>query len=404
MAADDKLKKVLSALTGGLGSVPGLTLLILIAIDLLLRQGNPVDAIGYNSVDTWSLPPKYEMCRKSSPDVALIGSSLLMVLSQTEGEAFLSWKVSPPYLQSQLSKITGQAITCLNMCSGMQMISEGYMIVRSLANQADHPPVVFLGTAMRDFTYWPLKDEWGTGTFISSAPFAPVDQETLSLMSCSAARGAFLLSHYWYLFRNRTDFAHIGSAVCKNFLERLPLDQSFDRITYFYDFRPSKDGYLWEEWVPRKHGEPIWKRNPELMKYLVRTEHEKTLGDEAARTMSLEKNYFEAMCNFCRLKGIQLVVINMPLSPEITGMSPPDSEEHFRDYLHDSAQKYQAKYIDLSGDPEFPSQAFLDGAHLKYAYAVKLADRITHELQVHYPDVLSAMRNHALVRAREQEK
>ena len=393
------LKRVLSGITSAVMSVPSLTLIILILLDVWLRQGNPVDAMGYHSVDTWNLPPNFAICRKCSPDVALIGSSLLLVLNERENDAFLSTRVHPVHFQSQLRQATGQDITCLNMCTGMQMVSESYLIVRALANQPSYPPVIIYGTALRDFMYDPMRYEWTTGCFRSAAPYAPVETDIMSAMSSPIACQDFVLSHFWYLYRNRTDFNDVSSAWCKNLLEYLPLDQSFQRINFDHDYMPARTGFLWEEWVARKHLEPQWKRNPQLLKALVRTEHQMAFGRGSELTRAVEARYFEAMGDFCRRKGIKLVVINMPLAPETTKLAPPGLNDAFRDYLKMVANKYDIKLIDLSGSTEYPSSAFIDGAHLKYLYAVKFSDQIVENLSKNFPDVLQAMGAHAAIRS-----
>jgi hypothetical protein len=67
--------------------------------------------------------------------VGLIGSSLLLVLNQDEtGSHFYSgWH--PPYFEKLLSDATGKKISCINLCSGLQMVYEAYLITKdSTAN------------------------------------------------------------------------------------------------------------------------------------------------------------------------------------------------------------------------------------------------------------------------------
>lgn len=390
-------------LFSALGSVPGLTVIFLLLIELTLRLGNPIDVLGYHTVDLWNLPPRFDLCRKTNPDVALIGSSLVLALNLEEGESFTFSRLFPPYLQTQLRNSTQKNITCINLATGSQMVSEGYMIVKVITSQENHPRVVFYGVALRDFMNDALRNEWTTDSFLSICPFAPVDSDTLDLMSSDEARKEFVLSHLFYLYRNHVDFKNVLSALAKNFLENLPLDQSFYRTGDDRDYTPRKQGWLWEEWIPRKHIASQFKANPKIMQGFVFAEHLPVyrLGSELTR--QIESRYLEGLAKLCHDKKVTLVIINMPLSQQLMNIAPPGLNDAFKDYLSSFCQKYNLPYLDFLGEAHFTSSLFSDGAHLNCAGAQKLSNEVIEKLKERYPQVLLDIAQHADQRAQNPQ-
>src|SRR5947207_2335027 len=140
------LRKAFCLLT----SVPVITLLLLIGVDILLRQGNWLDSMGFRTVDVWNLPPRLQATRAKTPDAIVIGSSLLLVLNQDEHGHHLYSGDYPEYFQSLLRKSTGKKVDVMNLCSGLQMVSESYLVSQAATDGGD-VPVIFYGVSLRDF-------------------------------------------------------------------------------------------------------------------------------------------------------------------------------------------------------------------------------------------------------------
>ena len=402
--------------------VPVLTLVLLVSIDALLRLCNPVDALGFNSVDLWHLPTRINLCRRTDPDAALLGSSLLMVLGQGEkGKHYTSGNF-PPYLQDCLSKATGQNTTCVNLCSGLQMPAEGYMIAESIADQPAHPSVIICGLALRDFIDGDFTREWTLTSFQSVAPFVPINREVLSLMGNdneaaersndffremnNPAVQELIVCHYWFLYRDRTGLKSVLSAFAKDWLEYLPLDQSFVRLGPDHQFRPQRFGYLWETWVPRraeKFTEAIYQTHPEDV-YRFEFARQASIyarGSEMTRTVQIR--YMDGLIALCRARGIKLIIINMPLGPAVSAIVPAGLNGAYREYMRAVAEQYGLVYLDLFADPDFKADAFKDGVHLNFKGCHLLVDRLVSNLKDKHPDVLAALCRHAASRQRDPE-
>lgn len=395
---------LLGQAVGLVNSVPVITVCLLVIIEILLRQGNLLDSLGYRTVDLWGLPPRINICRKTSPDLAIIGSSLLLTLNLHPQEHFTFCRLFPPYLQKRLRELTRENVTTINMCTGSQVPSEGYLITQALLNQSNPPKTIIYGLSLRDFNENRYLLEWRCDSFASIAPFVPVTADVLEQLNGLLAVKEFLLSHFFFLYRNRTDFANFVAAITKNWLEYLPLDQSFERVQKNdYRHAPSRSGRLWEEWVPRKRFESQYQRNPEMVRKLFFDMHAVVYshGDEATRAIGA--HYLEALASLCKQKGVDLVIVNMPLSKEIMDLAPPGFNDAFRNYLSMVADRYNAQFIDLLSTSQFPSHLFSDGVHLNYAGSLSFVDKLLAELSSKHPLVIEHLSEHARLRLKSPD-
>jgi hypothetical protein len=393
------LRKALTLLT----CVPALTLFILIGVDCLLRQGNWLDSIGFRTVDLWNLPVRLKAAQQRTPDGAIIGSSLLLVLNQDEHGKHLYSGGYSNYLQGLFRKDTGQPIELLNLCSGLQMVAESYLLTEAITNGSDRPPVIFYGITLRDFIHDMYGKEQACDSFASMAPFVPVSAEVLSSLTSPDAVREFLLSHYCYLYRNRSDFKNAMSAIAKDQLENLPLDQPFIRLGEDHDYHPQRTGLLWETWVPRQQEEfteRMYRERPVFLKKFYRGFQALVYvpGPTFAETQKREAHYFTKLLELCKRKQIKLVLLNMPLSPEIAALAPPGMFDAYRKNLSQAAIASGATLIDFFGDETFKSEIFKDGVHLNFEGTTILSHKLNDILMREHPDILAAMAKHAAQR------
>jgi hypothetical protein len=375
-------------------SVPILSVLVVLLLEIWLRQGNPADAMNFRNVDAWAVPEKLELCRRLRPQVVLIGSSLVLVLDQDQaGHHFLTG-YDPTYLRGVLDQATGKNICCVNLATGAQMTSESYFLLEALCNQRHHPAVVIYGIAMRDFVQERLSREWTTESFNSIAPFAPLTAAR-NVYSAECLK-EFLLCHYFYLYRNRGDFKYMFSAWAKEFLEGCPLllDFPFMRLGEDCIWHPSKQGYLLENWVPRNleaYFQKIKQIHPQaLTNYFKNTQiHAYKLKTFA--TPRLSAHYFRCLQELCKGKNITLVVVTMPLSPATSSVVPAIPMQMFRHYLEQGQAAGPYKFIDLWADPRFVDADYTDGVHFTYNGTKKFGDIFLQQLQERFPEVINQM-------------
>lgn len=377
-------------------SVPFMTFLVLVGLDYALRQVNIVDQLGVRSVDIWNVPPRIELSKKTCPQVGLIGSSLLLVMNQDEKGTHFYSGTHPPYLEELFSKATGEKISCINLCSGLQMPSEAYFITQALTNGTKcYPKVLIYGLALREFVNDRMALEYMGECFNSVAPMVPMTWDNLNGLSCWESKRDFLLCHYWYLYRDRVDFKNLFSAYTKDTLENLPLDESYSRIGEDHQWTNSKNGYLFEYWVPsrmEKFADSAYKKNPRFLHDYYHEWHTGIYAGTFKLAQTIGVVNMVKLAKFCNEKGILLVVVNMPLDPEFINLAPPGFYDRFRQDLAESSRNLGYVYIDLVLDPDYPASSFKDGLHLNYDGARRLANRFVKIFETQYPFVLTKMK------------
>ena len=382
--------------------VPVLVLVILLLLDIWLRQGsNPVSAMNVRTVDDRDAAPRLQMSRRVLPQAVLIGSSLVLALNQDKNGNHYLWGYDPTYLRGLLDSATGQKITCLNLATDGQMASEAYFMAEAICNELDYPGVIIYGVTLRDFTDAALAQEWRTESFSSIAPFAPIS--AVRNMYSEPGLQQFVLCHYFYLYRNRTDFKNLFSALSKDFLECLPLDHSFVRLGSDCYWRPAKEGCLIERWTPSRQGALIEKLRAEYpgrLKDYFKSIQTTVYGSAQKETADLSHHYLKCLQQLCRRKNISLVLVNMPLSPDTARVVPAKPMQEFRDFLHQGETSGDFALIDLWADSHFTDGDYNDGVHLNLGGSTKFCDLVVQQLQEKFSSVLDKMASQARERRR----
>jgi hypothetical protein len=108
-------------------------------------------------------------------------------------------------------------------------------------------------------------------------------------------------------------------------------------------------------------------------------------------TLKLSQHYFVCLTELCKRKNIQLVVVIMPISPDVSVVIPKYAMQTFRKYLKIGAEGGNFKLVDLWKDPRFLDDDFVDGVHFNYAGSKKFDDIVVDQLQTKFPEVLKQM-------------
>jgi hypothetical protein len=223
-------------------------------------------------------------------------------------------------------------------------------------------------------------------------------------MSSPHALGELVLDHYWFLYRDRSDFKNLMSGVTKDALENIGLDQPYFRLGRFdHQWRPQRSGWLAENWVARKQEkftEEVFRNRPQFLKKYYMEFQASIYQQGKLDTMQIQTGYLKHLIALCKQKDIKLVLVNMPLSPEIDALVPDGLYNDFRYFISNIAKESNVALLDYYGDKRFADDAFKDGVHLNYPGARALADELVRQLKSEYPDVLAAMSRHAEERAK----
>lgn len=90
-----------------------------------------------------------------------------------------------------------------------------------------------------------------------------------------------------------------------------------------------------------------------------------------------QKKFFEAYLSYLKQENIKVLIVGMPSLWPNRALLPDKFWNDFRQYLASTSTKYGAEFIDVSADPRFDSKDYLDTVHLNSVGGKRLVSAVT---------------------------
>jgi hypothetical protein len=91
--------------------------------------------------------------------------------------------------------------------------------------------------------------------------------------------------------------------------------------------------------------------------------------------------YLEKFLSFCDQQGIEVVMVNMPLTSDNLKLLSPGAYDLYKRTVSALSLQYHSQFIDMQDTTRFDKSLYCDTAHMTGAGGVKffktLADRLT---------------------------
>jgi hypothetical protein len=326
--------------------------------------------------------------QKQPADVLLIGSSLVQRLIN-EGEAtYLNKPVdaithrNSSQLESLLSAGLNRPVKTFSFAVGGLHASDASLVTSTLLKGEHQPGAIIYGIAPRDFMNGFLASPSATETFQLLNKVEEAEDVALLARSSDAEKLDFLvsrtLSKLLPLFDFRSELAQcyrrrakeeIG-ALADNFvphahnpldvmdliaLHMLPEEEEGMRLIFPYD--PSYPGK---------------EDNRRLYMFAYRPFRPKFYR--------LQEYFLERMMKTCRARGIQLILVNMPLRGDNFAVMEPGFYDRFCTDVKQLALRYQVGFIDMQALYRVPDSDFSDQVHLNGLGAVRFTQALAPRL------------------------
>lgn len=322
---------------------------------------------------------------KTAPDIALLGSSLMMTAHHA-GDATL--------LKSTLNEVThfhssciedfladkiGHKPTSFSFAIAGQMASDSYLIARSLLVGEKQPKVIVLGIAPRDLMDSTLPSAASTETFKYLSRVSDLsDMELSARMSLNEfiqygfEKLIYSLSQRPGLVALQNKFVYSIAPYGKNAITKNELCLPFFlRLMARADF-PEDNGA--NELMIGPHGavyEPyIDNTNEYLLRYAK-------INDKIYK---YQLSQLENLMKLAKDKGIQLVVVNMPLTQANVNLLPKGFYDQYKAKLAAMATANGASYVDMNKPGSFDIKHFHDSVHLNGLGGVEFFKLLSNEL------------------------
>lgn len=378
------------------GSVFVVSLVLFGLINCALVATGPLPPMTANDFERIPEKPTWESHRTRdfnrdavAPDVVLFGSSLMMIPTACRDADFLQTTIDPvvhpysKYLQAKLAENCGAQLKCFNFALPGGMISDHYMAISSLFTQKRKPRLVIFGLSLRDFIDSGVECPAATTAYHYFSRYKS-EEEIEALIPLSMPhifnRSEYLANKYVYLFGKRLQLQLLTANKLKTAAEPLlrdypahglPEDES--KIS-----SANPDAALSGEEVVK--GMVALQPNAFYPWQDNSREYKKRFAGKNNALFAIEKEYLAKTLNQLQEQGVEVLLVNMPLTAANIKLMPPGSYGEYMNLLSTDAEKYGCTLLDLNDGKTFVTANFKDPVHMNGSGGKVLIDQIAAKL------------------------
>lgn len=325
------------------------------------------------------------LAEPQAPDIVLLGSSLMMTAHHAGDATKLNEIVNEvkhfhsSCMEDYLAQKSGQKPSAFSFAIAGQMASDAYLIARSLLVGDKQPKVIVYGIAPRDLIDNTLSSPASTETFKYLDRFSDFSDIALSARTSANEFMQYGLEKAIYSMSHRPDL------VC--------LQHKFA-----YSLAPfGKDAYTQSEIktpfmlrqiarmdVPDDNGSNELRIGPygrEAEPFRDNTaEYRHRYAYIKQKTYKSQLSYLNKLMSLCKKQGIQLVMVNMPLTPGNVSLMPAGFYEQYKNTVAAMARENGARFLDMNKADAFEQKHFADTVHLNGLGGVQFFKLLSDEL------------------------
>jgi len=380
------------------GSVFAISLLLFGLINAALVVAHPLPLMTAEDLERLPQKPSWESNRSrdfkaapQAPDVVLFGSSLLMIPTACRDADYLQITIDPVvhpysrYLQAKLAEKSGAQLQCFNFALPGGMISDHYMAISSLFTRERKPKLVIFGLSLRDFIDSGVECPAATPAYHYFSRYkSERELETLLPLAMPDIlnRSEYLANKYIYLFGKRLQMQLLTtkrlSLTASPLLARYAVKKLVDdesKASANPDAALSgegPDGVVKGMVVLQPNAFYPWQDNSR--------EYRKRFAGKNEALFAIEKEYLNKILNQLRAQGVEVLLVNMPLTPANMQLMPAGTYDKYMKLLAQDAAKYGCGLLDLNDGKTFVTANFKDPVHMNGSGGKVLLDQIAEKL------------------------
>lgn len=304
-----------------------------------------------------------------APDVVLLGSSLMMTAHHA-GDATKTKQVQNEVkhfrstcVQDFLSEDLHKNISCFSFAIAGQMASDAYVIARTMLCGEKRPKVIIYGIAPRDLIDNTLPSAASTETFKLLSRSNDLSDLALTARSTPMEILEYGLSSAFYTISHRANVVALQHRIAYNLapygsdaIEKNDLKSTFQlRLLAMGEFPEDKGA---NELLIAPYGlckEPYRDNSEEYRQRYARIKQ---------KTYTNQLLFLSKLMQLCKANGIELVIVNMPLTPGNVSLMPGGFYSTYKEKITSLAKENSAVYLDLNQPDKFEQKCFADTVHL----------------------------------------
>lgn len=363
-----KIKKALAAIAG---SYICLAFVALLALDVGWRLTYDVFSLDkYNSPNRswiWWAAKQFKE-EQERPDVVLLGSSLMMAALHGGDATYLKKPQNvaihhkSTLFEDLLADKTHQRVNTFAFAIGGQMVSDAYAISSTMLRGDKKPDTIVYGVAPRDFMDNMLGSPASTETFRFMNKLGGVREEALPSRNTFWEKAEYGAEQVSFLYQHRQDFVYLQHKYDRALLSSVLGMKDLDSVRAPFPLRKIAMLQLPEDTGPNE---------VMILPYSGKETYEDNTPEYRSRYKAFNQKKFKVQLafldklgKFCRDEGINLILVNMPLTTDNVALMPPGLYDQYLANLQGACTKYGARMLDMNRPDVFDKACFADSVHL----------------------------------------
>ncbi len=318
------------------------------------------------------------------PQVVLIGSSLMMNPVWANEANFQNKDVDIAldrrvmYLDAAIKhRLRHTAVSCFNLALPGAMLSDDYMVVRSLLIDKNKPKIVVFGLSPRDLVDNGFRCAASSNHYKYFSKFVNTDDLTEVAMPHFWQRISYLIGRTIYLQGKKPEAQYIAAKSFEFLATRILGKQATS------DLASPKVAQsrlaIYESEVEKG----VWIAHPRDFDYYHETEYEKLkerYGKSNVEGCENQRKWFEMCLALCKEAEIQPIIVNMPVTQANIDVFAPGVYQTCVNQMATEARKFNCPFIDLQKTQAFVRSDFTDMCHMDASGGKKTLDFIADEI------------------------
>ena len=330
-------------------------------------QAKPTD-YPYRSWTAWAIDDFLHQQQK--PDLVFMGSSLMLVPLAGVDADFLNRRLDGSqhhrslYFENGYREKTGFQPRTFNFALPGEMPSDAYMITDFLLKDDRRPQVLVYGVGPRDFMDNLLPSPAATDPFRFLSRFGDISSYAPLMMPQFNERLSYELGRAVYFYGHKIDLADRFCAVAAKQVNHVaPLPDSVKPASH------EVIAHLLPEYRPfeLQKGEAFFRPSSaaELNNFVDNVgEYRKRYKTLKRETFNTQLKFFHDTLQTARERGIQVVVVAMPITDINRGLLSASSWNAYHSSIQNIAASEGATFIDSEQETAFNRSDFGDTVHL----------------------------------------
>lgn len=375
--------------------------MLLLAGNIWLWQEKPlakVDPESLPAAHTWVWWAAQEFLDQKKPqDVVLLGSSLVMHPVSRLDADYLNKDLdyvhhhTSQYLADGLSQnLKNEPLACFNFALPGGMVSDDYIVYRSLFTGERKPKVIVLGLSLRDFIDNGVHCAAATPAFRYLNRFCNVDD----IVDISMPQ-LFQRFDYWqgktiYLWGKKLDLQVLLAENTKRTLGPTAAKVFYPSALNSLDLTrnlPSNARAEVEEgmFIVKSHQPYSFEDNSDEYRKRYRQ------GNESL--FAIQTKFLEKLLDLAKKDEVKVILVNMPLTKANRALMPANYYERYVQLLQNCSQKWHIGFVDLNAQNKFNVKDFYDTSHMNGDGGKKLVDALIESITSD-PQIASTLQRH----------